>query len=87
MYLTYGMGNQSCASWTDNPAATVAGDQWILGYWSALNLVNTTNKSVGSKTDGEGVLGEVRLYCQQHPSMLINAAVSDVYVRMAKVGG
>src|SRR5215472_10460573 len=50
---------------------------WILGFWSGLNAAK--NGRVGSNTTAAGVVGEVRLYCSNHPSASLAQAALTTY--------
>lgn len=82
-YEVYGIGQGSCAKWRSTPSDTIQGDQWVLGWWSAMNLANDRNKFVGTQTDGEGIVGEVLKVCTENPSMLLINAAAAVYIKMA----
>jgi hypothetical protein len=51
--------------------------EWILGYLSGLNVASHAN--VGTRSDAEGMIGEVRLYCEGHPSMELIDAVDGTW--------
>ena len=55
---------------------------WILGFWSGLNAAN--DALVGDRTTANGVVGEVKLYCQSHPAVDLPQATLDTYNRMRK---
>jgi hypothetical protein len=81
-----GSGNYSCATW--NSASRVDDMQtinWIGGYWSGANAMNDSDHQVGNSVGASGVIGEIRLFCQQHPSVTILQAAVAVYNRMALV--
>ena len=73
----FGVGIQSCASWTPGKEAEVEG--WIFGFWSATNLAETIRKDVGSHTDGAGIIAEVNRVCLSDPSMSINKATVKAF--------
>lgn len=82
----YGVGTQSCGSWTlggSDPSAVV---DWVLGFWTGENGGNDTNHLVGHTTDAYGIVGEVQKDCQANPSKSIAWAVSDTYYRMRAAG-
>lgn len=80
MILTFGIGNQSCAAaWrSQNEQASL---NWIGGFWTALNLERSAQ--VGGRTDFDGISGEIKLACQQHPSMTLATVTFQTYERMA----
>jgi len=75
-------GTESCAAWLGTPSSETEGRWWIAGFWSGRNMQNGGNGRVGSSTDSEGIIGEIRRVCQAEPSLpLINAA-GRVYTEM-----
>ncbi len=76
----FGIGRKSCATWNSENNAQV--QAWALGYWTGLHVMNPKDHTVGSSTDGEGIIEEVRLVCQAHPPMGILDAENIVYGRM-----
>jgi hypothetical protein len=54
--------------------------EWILGYLSGLNVGADAN--VGTRSDAEGMIGEVRLYCDGHPSMQLVDAVDKTWSKL-----
>jgi hypothetical protein len=79
----FGIGLKSCAYWQSSPATVDEGRSWIVGHWSGLNTFNNQNHTVGSKTDGEGIIGEVKRVCDSRPSISLSNAVLSVYTAMA----
>lgn len=78
-------GKTSCATWfSGNKFDDIQVRHWIGGFWSGANALNTTDDGVGSDTDANGIFGEVRLYCSQHPSATLFRASADVYDSMAR---
>jgi len=75
-------GTQSCAAWLATPASETEGQWWIVGFWSGRNMQNGSNGRVGSSTDSEGIIGEIRRVCQVEPSLLLINAAGRVYVEM-----
>ena len=75
-------GTQSCAAWLATPASDTEGRWWIAGYWSGRNMQNGARGQVGSSTDSEGIIGEIRRACQAEPSLLLITAAARVYVEM-----
>jgi hypothetical protein len=80
----------SCAKWQSSRVEEIHGLNWLLGWWSAANQLNAgyTGKpgTVGNSTDGMGVIGEVKLLCQQQPSLSLLDATSRVYRRFEDEG-
>lgn len=74
-----GIGRDSCASWLVNATSERDGENWILGYWTGVNSANPGNPLVGKSTDGEGLIGEVRLICTSKPSISLVDATVAVY--------
>jgi hypothetical protein len=75
----FGIGQMSCAYWLSLPTREHEGEDWILGYWSAVNAVNTANHLVGSHSDAEAIFGEIKKICGAEPSTKLASAVARVY--------
>lgn len=58
---------------------------WIYGYFTGRNMGSTTNM-VGHTTDSAGIIGEVKLYCDTHPSATVTEATTQTYLKMAREG-
>ena len=80
----FGQGNISCASWLQNSVMEAAGDDWVQGFWSGANAA--LQAQTGHSTDGVGVLGEVKLECEAHPSEQLFDAAVTLYVRFRGQG-
>ena len=76
----YGIGRLSCATWT--PATEGSEQNWLFGFWSALNETNPINKAVGSRTDGSGIVEEVRKVCRDDPSLDVGHATVRAYEKL-----
>ncbi|UIN38394.1 hypothetical protein [Methylobacterium oryzae] len=84
-YRVNGKGNDSCATWLSSPAQENAGSHWLLGMWTGLNVLNRhEHHLVGSKTDGMGIIGEVKKACAEAPSQLLVNAVLEAYLLIEK---
>lgn len=80
----FGLGAESCAAWMGGSGVKkVLTENWILGFWSGVNVGNPVSRDVGSGTDSAGIVGEVRLYCTKHPSVLVARAAAEVYIQLA----
>lgn len=77
-------GTQSCATWLSSEPQKTSGNWWILGFWSGLNA--QTNGKVGQSTDANGVIGEIKLYCEASPSSNLFQATTKVYQRFKAQG-
>jgi hypothetical protein len=75
-------GTESCAAWLATPASETEGRWWIAGFWSGRNMQNGPNGRVGSSSDSEGIIGEIKRVCQAEPSLLLISAAGRVYVEM-----
>jgi hypothetical protein len=75
-------GTESCAAWLATPASETEGRWWIAGFWSGRNMQNGPNGRVGSSSDSEGIIGEIKRVCQAEPSLLLISAAGRVYVAM-----
>jgi|ERR1700682_2849584 hypothetical protein len=76
----FGIGIKSCEHWLSNPETESAGSNWILGYWSGMNVFHPDNHMVGSKTDGDAIIQEVRKICNQSPSTNLVVVINAVYL-------
>lgn len=75
-----GRGNDSCATWLSSPANEIAGVDYILGFWTGLNIAAPTGShGVGFSTDNAGIVGEVRRICRLSPSSSLIVASMSAY--------
>jgi trans-2-enoyl-CoA reductase len=84
--LTFGMGQQSCASWPETATSERDGENWVMGYWSGLNRFSSRNGLVGVRAGGEDIIAEVKKVCADHPSTNLNDATLVVYSAMEAAG-
>jgi hypothetical protein len=82
-YHSVGIGNRSCAFWLSDPRRENEGIAYLYGVWTALNMVNPRNGFVGSTTDNEGKIAEVKRVCLGKPSMAFVEAIAEVYTGIA----
>ena len=82
----YGLGTLSCATWQSDQVEQNRGNQWIFGYFSAVNLWGTTRGSVGGSTDQPGLVAEVKKQCDARPSAQLWVATDQVYRAMLARG-
>lgn len=85
-FYALGQGRLSCANWLSRPEYERDGQSWILGYWSAINLANPANHAVGSRSDGDGIVAEVKRICLAEPSANLYQAVDRVYLEFQQRG-
>ncbi len=90
-FYAYGYGGGiSCATWLSSPSSEQTGREWLLGYWTGMNAAaargGSHNGGVGESTDVNGIVGEVRLVCEQEPSRSLIAATQDVFLRFRREG-
>lgn len=75
-----GRGNDSCATWLSSPAQEAAGRDYVLGFWTGLNIAAPTGfHGVGSSTDIPGIVGEVKRICGLSPSSSLIVATMIAY--------
>ena len=82
-FWTLGIGQYTCIQWDSRRENEVLG--YIAGFWSALNRVaaeNGRNGGVGSRTEHAAIVAEVRLKCAQNPSMPLNQAIIETYIKV-----
>ncbi|MBA3510396.1 hypothetical protein [Sphingomonas sp.] len=70
----------SCATAFSTEASENAVASWLTGYWSGLNVGR--GLAVGSTTDSNGILREVKLDCQKTPSATLHHSAHQTYNRM-----
>jgi hypothetical protein len=75
---TMGIGHLSCANWLSNDISEQAGNSWVLGFWSGLNVFNTDH-TVGHSIDNLGKLGELKKTCVEHPSASLSTVAREIY--------
>lgn len=75
------VGSGSCALWLSNATQRTHGEQWLLGLWAGLNAGSPKTHLTGQTTDAAGLIGEVKLVCQQEPSITLMSATFKVYYR------
>ena len=88
-YTTFGVGNESCATWLSNPVFENQGVIWLVGFWSGLNnqmAYEGTGGDTGISTDGLGIVGEVKKACKEHPSETLAITVRNVFDNFLKAG-
>jgi hypothetical protein len=81
--LTTNGETQTCATVFDPASGVGFNDgekQWILGYFSGLNA--GSGLDVANQSDANGIIGEVRLYCEAHPSALLPDAVLNTWRKL-----
>jgi hypothetical protein len=77
-YWAAGNGTESCATAfpSEGIEARISGE-WVLGYMSGRN--DARSAFVGKATDSLGIVGEVKLFCQNHPSESLAHAAAATY--------
>jgi hypothetical protein len=75
-----GIAHRSCAFWLESVANQNAGNHWIGGFWTGLNVYSL--QDVGHTIDPEGVFGEIEKVCRENPSMHIITATRRIYEKM-----
>jgi hypothetical protein len=58
----------------------------VLGYFSALNVVNRQNHNVGAGADANGIMEGVKLVCDTNPYEPFFNAASAVYLKLQQEG-
>lgn len=79
--VTLGIGALSCANWQMSRNSEMAGQHWIMGFWTGLN-VHGQNHMVGEKTDAPAIWAEVWKICSESPSMTLLDATGTHYERV-----
>ena len=76
MVLFFG-GVQSCTVWQSSPRNQLAGQTWILGFFSGHNYAKA--HKVGQSTNASGIIGEVKKICTAQPTMRLRDATKEAY--------
>ena len=74
--LFYG-GVQSCAVWQSSPRNQLAGQTWILGFFSGHNYAQA--QRVGQSTNASGIIAEVKKICTAQPTMRLREATKEAH--------
>lgn len=81
--MIYGAGGFSCTrAWQQENVSFST--NWVLGFWSGVN--NTRGLLVGSKTDADGILGEVKRVCAARPAIRLYEAVDQAFANLHSQG-
>jgi hypothetical protein len=74
----------SCSeAWT--PTAAQKSQDWLLGFWTGLNL--GTRQDIAGGTSASGFVGRVRRHCDAEPTdHLVNAAMR-AFLELERAGG
>ena len=73
--VLYFGGVQSCAVWQSSPRNQLAGQTWILGFFSGHNYASA--QRVGQSTDA--IIDEVKKICTARPTMRLREATAEAY--------
>lgn len=82
-YATFG-GEKSCATALSNETQESLAAEYTWGAWSGLNMGE--QKNVGLHTDGNGIWGEVKLYCTNNPSQPLVTGIIRTYRKLEAEG-
>lgn len=61
-------------------------EEYALGLFSGANIDSVHRKDVGVRSSSSGILGEIRLYCSNHPSDDFTYAVVEMYAKLDVLG-
>ena len=70
----------SCATAFSSKANEEAAGIWLTGFWSGLNVAR--GLVVGSTSDADGILREIKLDCQKTPAAALHQSAHQTYDRM-----
>ncbi len=70
----------NCATAFSSQATEEAVASWVNGYWSGLNV--GLGLSVGSTTDANGIMREIKLDCEKTPNATLHQAAHHTYNRL-----
>lgn len=75
----FGAGYNSCAK-AMMPDHYQASFIWVMGLFSGMNMEAGAN--VGMSTDGDGIMGEVKMICAREPSLPLWRVAQSIYVKL-----
>ena len=70
-------GVQSCTVWQSSPRNQLAGQTWILGFFSGYNYAHA--QRVGQSTNASGIIDEVKKISAAQPTMRLREATKEAY--------
>ena len=74
----------SCAAAFSSQATEEAVASWLDGYWSGLNV--GMGLTVGSTTDANGIMREIKFDCQKTPTATLHQSAHHTYNRLRAKG-
>jgi hypothetical protein len=83
---TGGIGVRSCATWLANADSEDHGSQWLLGFWSGSNVYKAGRGTVGSSTDGLGIIETVKKKCRAQPSATLMSVAVQLFNEFDREG-
>jgi hypothetical protein len=77
----YGDGATSCRLWQSSASVRAEDDQWILGYWSAMEQTRRIDPTagVGNPAYADAILAQVKHNCASTPDATIATAVLGTF--------
>ena len=75
--VLYFGGAQSCAVWQSSPRNQLAGQTWILGFFSGHNYASA--QRVGQSMDASEIIAEIKKICTARPTMRLREATVEAY--------
>jgi hypothetical protein len=77
-----GLGSISCGDWLATASSKTNGQNWLLGYWSGINVISPTNHIVGHTTDAQSIILAVESVCAGDPAQRLSDATAIIYNRL-----
>lgn len=86
MITTYGYYDESCARVVNGVSQhqDEASKLYALGVWTGLNM--GYDIATGHATDSDGIWGEIKLFCSNHPSEKLLDATVWTYFKLKTAG-
>lgn len=84
--MVYGYYSESCARVVNGVSEKqdFASSLYALGVWSGFNIAY--DASTGHGTDSDGIWGEIKLYCSNHPSETLINVTLKIYNQFKTAG-
>jgi hypothetical protein len=76
------LGRLSCFVWQSTSDRQATGEDWLFGYWTALNDIAAKRGRPQSRLGRAAVVAEVTKTCARNPSQIFAEAASDTFLEL-----
>jgi hypothetical protein len=81
------LGGLSCFVWQSTTDRREDGENWLVGYWTALNALAAKAGRPQSDLDRAGIIAEVTRTCARNDSQVFAKAASDTFQELTAGAG